>query len=148
MIGLLLAKLEKVDANKVVLMCLLHDIGETRSGDQNWVHKKYVSVDDHEIFRDQFSGIVGEPEFINIHAEYEERKTEEAKIAKDADLLDQILLLREYEWQGNNEAGKWLINKKDGHSLWSKSAKKLCKQIIASRPSEWWDNLWTDKRRK
>ena len=36
--------------------------------------------------------------------EYDERESLEAHLAKDADLLDQILLLREYEWVGNNEA--------------------------------------------
>jgi len=34
-IGYFLAKLENVSTEKVIIMCLLHDIPETRSGDQN-----------------------------------------------------------------------------------------------------------------
>ncbi len=49
MIGLFLAKLEKVDPFKVIVMCLLHDLEESRAGDQNWVHKKYVKVFEEEI---------------------------------------------------------------------------------------------------
>jgi putative hydrolase of HD superfamily len=43
-IGWFLAKAEKVDPYKVLLMCLSHDLSETRSGDQNWIHKKYIKV--------------------------------------------------------------------------------------------------------
>jgi len=33
---------------------------------------------------------------LELSKEYQERKTPEARIAKDADLLDQILILKEY----------------------------------------------------
>ena len=48
-IGWILAKEENADLYKVVMMCLLHDIGEIRSGDQNWVHKRYTKIYDKEI---------------------------------------------------------------------------------------------------
>ncbi|MDP4020918.1 MAG: HD domain-containing protein, partial [Candidatus Adlerbacteria bacterium] len=44
LIGWHLAKMEKVDPYKVVMMCLLHDVGEARTGDHNWVHKRYIKV--------------------------------------------------------------------------------------------------------
>jgi 5'-deoxynucleotidase YfbR-like HD superfamily hydrolase len=37
-------------------------------------------------------------ELLALSKEYQKRKTLEAKIAKDADLLDEILLLKEYEF--------------------------------------------------
>ena len=103
LIGWILAKKENADPYKVVMMCLLHDLGEVRSNDHNWVHKRYVKVFNDEIIAEQL-GTLPFDDFQEVVGEYEERKSKEAIIAKDADMLDQILLLREYDWQGNAEA--------------------------------------------
>lgn len=153
-IGWFLAKQEKADLYKTVVMCLLHDMAEARSGDHNWVHKKYVKIFEEEISEEQF-GSLPYDDFKKLMDEYKERKTKEAVLAKDADLLDQLLLLREYEWQGNREAAIWLRGKpgKNGQkdsrikALKSKSAKNLCAAIYKTEPSEWWNNLWTPKNR-
>jgi len=138
-IGYFLALEEKLDTGKVVKMCMTHDIGESRGGDQNWIHKKYVKVFEDEITKNA--------EITQIAKEYAERKTPEAKTAKDADLLDQLLLLREYEWQGNREAASWLKNANHDKMLFTKTARKIAKELRRQNPSEWWDNLWTSKRR-
>ena len=155
-IGWFLAKLEKVDLYKVVMMCLLHDLGEVRSGDHNWVHKRYVKIFEDEIKEEQL-GTLPFDDFKILQDEYDERKTKEAIIAKDADLLDQVLLLREYEWQGNREAKVWLdrkpSNKKDEfgnrqmNNLKTDGARKLGKAILNEVPSDWWNNLWTHENR-
>ncbi len=147
MIGLLLARLEKADPYKVVVMCLLHDIGEARSGDQNWVHKKYVKVFEEEITKNQLSKLPSESEWMTVVSEYNGRKSLESNIAKDADLIDQTLLLKEYEWRGNKEAALWLKNSRQIKMLKTKSGKKVGKVIWRRRPSEWWDNVWTSDRR-
>lgn len=152
-IGWLLAKQEEVDPYKVVMMCLLHDMGEVRAGDQNWLHKSYVKTFDDEINEDQL-GTLPFPDLKDFISEYEERESKEAIVAKDADLLDQILLLREYEWQGNKEASVWLRGKGDEEGnaqfrkLKTKSARELGKTIYDRAPSEWWNNLWTSNNRK
>ncbi len=152
-IGWFLAKEEKADPYKTVMMCLLHDMGEARTGDHNWIHKKYVKVFDEEIVKDQL-GTLPYPDFKEIADEYEERKTKEAVLAKDADLLDQLLLLREYDWQGNKEATIWLHGKSGNKTnaqlarLQSEAAKKIGEAIYNEDPSSWWDNLWTSNNRK
>lgn len=152
-IGWLLAKEERADSNKVMLMCLAHDITEARSGDQNWVHKRYVKVFNEELVKDQIKDLPGEKELVNILDEYEERKTKEAKIAKDADLIDQILLIKEYIWQGNKEAELWLKKGKGSSPnthlkmLKTLSAKKIARRIINQKPGDWWKDIWTEKRR-
>ena len=146
-IGYFLAKLEKANANKVVLMCLFHDIEEARSGDQNWVHKRFVKVFEEEIREGQLSPLPQNKELLLLSREYQERKTPEAKIAKDADLLDQILLLREYAWKGNKEAEIWLKGKEQEKRLFSPAAKKLAKEIYRQKPGDWWKRLWTAQRR-
>jgi putative hydrolase of HD superfamily len=137
--------MEKVNVNKVVQMCLLHDLTESRCGDQNWIHKRYVKVDENKISIDQFSPLPNSKDLIKLMREYNERKTPEANIAKDADRLDQTLLEREYVHMGNMEAKSW--GRTNRINLYSKSAKKLLKEIISQTPSDWWTHgLWTDKR--
>lgn len=142
-----LAKLEKADPYKVLLMSLFHDFSESRSGDQNWIHKKYIKVFETEIQNDQFSDKPFGEELSTVLNEYDKKRTLEAHLAKDADLLDQILLLREYEWSGNKEASIWLKGQEQEKRLFSASAKKLAKEIYTQRPSTWWNKIWTAERR-
>ena len=148
LISYFLAKQEKVDPYKVVIMALFHDFEEARSGDQNWVHKRYLTVDESAIIKDQVKDIVEDDELYQIAQEYEARKTVEAKLAKDADYLDQILLLKEYTQQGNKEADSWLVDNQQAKRLYSESAKKLAKEIINSEVDDWWLSLWTADRKK
>ncbi|HEU5114744.1 MAG TPA: HD domain-containing protein, partial [Candidatus Paceibacterota bacterium] len=97
MIGWFLAKMEGVDPYKVLAMCMIHDLAEIRSGDHNWIHKRYVKIFEDEIRKEQL-GTLPYPDLDIIAAEYAERKSAESVVAKDADLLDQILLLKEYVW--------------------------------------------------
>lgn len=146
-IAYLLATAEKVDVEKVITMAIFHDLGETRSGDQNWVHKRYVKVDEDEILDDQLKMLTSDNKVYEIMKEYNERKTKEAKIAKDADLLGQIILLKEYSEQGNKEALVWLNGGEQKKRLYSKTAKTIAKQILTTSPHDWWDDIWTDKRK-
>lgn len=151
LIGYFLAKKLKADANKVVKMCLLHDLEETRSSDHNWVHKKYVKVYEEEIRYDQLKNLPDSKELLELCKEYHERKTLESKIAKDADLLDEMFLLKEYAWQGNKEAKDWLkeINKESQQEklMSTKLAKGIAREAKKQSPSFWWKNLWTPHRR-
>lgn len=151
-IGWFLAYEEKADPYKTVMMCLLHDIGEIRHGDQNWVHKKYVKVFDDEVVDEQLKSLPMK-DLYDLAKEYKTRVSKEAIIAKDADLIDQVLLLREYEWQGNKEAKIWLHGKgsERGNAQINRlklpSSKRLCKEIYRGNPSDWWEHLWTSTNR-
>ncbi len=147
LIGWHLAKLEEADPYKVVMMCLLHDMGEIRSNDHNWVHKRYVKIYEEEITKDQL-GSLPFTDLYTFATEYMARETVEAKLAKEADILDQILLLREYEWQGSQEAKSWLETKsKDIARLQSEGAKALGHALLERSPSDWWQDIWTNQNR-
>jgi len=146
-IGYFLAKEVGADSDKVIKMCLLHDIEESRAGDQNWVHKKYVKVFENEIREEQLGKIPHSQELLDLSKEYDERKSLEAKVAKDSDLLDQILLLREYEWVGNKEAKRWLDGGVQGKRIYNQATRQIVKEIYKQKPSLWWHNLWTSDRR-
>ena len=75
------------------------------------------------------------------------------RLVKEADTLDQILLLREYAWAGNKEAEMWLHGKGGDKEATQLSklktdiGKELGKAIYEVAPSDWWNNLWTSKNR-
>jgi putative hydrolase of HD superfamily len=147
-----LAKEEGADPYKTVMMSLLHDIAEVRSGDHNWVHKKYIKIFEDEITKEQL-GTLPYPDLKDFTDEYMKRESVEAVIAKDADLLDQILLLREYDWNGNKEATIWLYGKSGTNinaqleKIKTKTARKLGEAIYKVNPSDWWNSLWTSNNR-
>ena len=145
-IGYFLAKSEGVDVGKVLTMCLFHDVGESRSGDQNWVHKRYVKVFEDEIIKDQLDGLEKTNSILEVMQEYNLRESEESKIAKDADKLDQYLLVKEYIMRGNQESLNW-IKDSSANNLHCDSAKKLFEELFISNPGTWWKNLWTETRR-
>jgi putative hydrolase of HD superfamily len=149
-IGYFLAKELNADCDKVLKMCLFHDMEEIRSGDQNWINKKYVKVFEEEIREDQLKELPHSQEIAEAAKEYDKRETAEAKIAKDADLLGQILALRDYEYRGLKEAGNWLNhgNESEYEKLLSTDlAKKIAKEAKSQSPHDWWQNFWTNNRR-
>ena len=150
-IAWMLAKLENADPYKTVMMALLHDFGELRSGDHNWIHKRYVKIFEDEIAKEQL-GDLPFNDLYEFSEEYVRRESKESIIAKDADIIDQILLLREYEWQGNKEARTWLEGKRGPQSkvmsrLKLASSRKLAEVINKRDPSKWWENLSTGNNR-
>ena len=153
MISWFLAKEEKADLYKTVIMSLLHDIGEARTNDHNWVHKRYIKIFEDEVIEQQL-GTLPYKDLKDLITEYQERKTKEAILAKEADLLDQVLLLKEYDWTGNKEAHVWLHGKgKDKGNAQLKKlktniGKRLGEAIYRVSPSDWWNNLWTPENRK
>ena len=153
LIGWFLAKKEGADPYKVVMMGLLHDMTEARTNDHNWVHKRYIKIFEEEV-REAQLGELPFNDLADIAAEYDKRESKESIIAKNADTLDQILLLREYEWQGNKEADIWLHGKPGEpkskvqlQKLTLDSAKELGDMMYEVSPSDWWDNLATGKNR-
>jgi len=137
-IGWLLAKLEGVDENKVIKMCLIKDVVETRRGPRNIIMRFYIPFHKEpeilkEISKDH------NLEFIQLESlfnEYFEHKTKEAIVAKDADILARMLLEKECWDLGNQKARKWL--EYSFKRLETKSGKELGKAIIKTDSDEWW----------
>lgn len=152
LIGYFLTENLEADSDKVTKMCLLHDLEEVRTGDQNWLHKSYVKSFEGEVREDQVEGLENVEEFEKLSQEYDERETLEAKIAKDADCLDQLMLLKEYAWQGNEEAKEWLHLDKDEKNeqekrLHTDLAQQLAREVKQQKPSSWWRDSWSSEGR-
>jgi len=142
-IGMILAELEKTDTNKVLKMCLFHDIAEARTGDANSINQQYLDIHEREAIKDQVSKLPIGKEILNLIDELEEQKSRESIVAKDADLLDQMVLQQEYFYKDSINGKIWQ-NHTEGR-LKTKTAKKLAKKIRESNPFEWLYQLIKDK---
>lgn len=142
-IGYALASGEpEADRNKVVLMCLFHDLPEARSGDHNYVNKKYVEVDEESAVRDQVRGLPFNNEIKTLINEFNSNETLEASLSKDADQLDLILELKEQLDLGNPNAQDWLTFAV--RRLHTESAKELAKVALKTHSTEWWFDKKTE----
>src|SRR3989338_11201374 len=80
-IGYTLAKLAqepKLDLDKVIKMCIFHDLSEARVSDLNYVHQKYTEKKEHEAVKDLTETLPFGQEISDIISEYEIRETLEA----------------------------------------------------------------------
>ncbi len=156
-IGYVLALLEKengndkIDENKVLKMCLFHDLPETRTGDQNFIHQKYVSADENEAIEDQCQDLFCGDELKNILKEYNEGKYDiekslEAVITKEADILEQLLQEKECQEKGNTHAAEWMKHSKS--RLKTENGKKIAEEIINGSSRDWWYDAVTKKKAK
>ena len=136
-IGYTLCKLENnVDESKVIKICLFHDLPEARTGDMNYVSKKYVEVDEEKAIRELAKTLFFGEEIESAIAEFNEKKTRESLIAHDADQLSLILQLKEYGDLGNKYSKEWI--EFAVKRLSTEAAKGLAEVIIKTDSSEWW----------
>jgi putative hydrolase of HD superfamily len=142
-IGMILANLENCDENKVLKMCLFHDTAEARIGDQNFINKQYLELHEKKAQQDQMKELPIAKEILPLLEEYKERKSKEAIVAKDADLLDQMILQQEYFYKDDKNRKIWQDYTEEG--LKTESAKKLAQKIRKSNPFEWLYQLAEDK---
>ena len=142
-IGYVLASQEPdADLNKVILMCLFHDLPEARTGDHNYVNKRYVRADEERAIRDQVRELLFGDEIISLTQEFNTDDTLEARLARDADQLDLILELKEQLDLGNPSARDWLSFAVK--RLLTGSAKGLAQEILTTDRAEWWFDKQTD----
>jgi putative hydrolase of HD superfamily len=142
-IGMIIAELEGCDVNKVLKMCLFHDVAEARIGDANFINKQYVDLAEEEAQKDQMKGLPIEKEVLGILEEFEKRENKESIVAKDADLIGQMVLQQEYFYKDPKNREIWQNHSEK--ALKTDSAKKLAQKIKISNPFEWLYELARDK---
>jgi putative hydrolase of HD superfamily len=124
------------DERRVFKLCLFHDLPEARTGDMNYVNKKYVAVDEEKAVRESTEKLFFGNEIQSAIEEFNEKKTREAIIARDADHLALILQLKECGDLGNKYSREWIAFAVK--RLCSENAKNMAASIITTDSSEWW----------
>lgn len=141
LVAYVLARLvdQPIDTHKLVMMCLFHDLPESRLGDLNYFQKKYVTPKLDKVLEDIASGSFLGPEIIGWIQEYEQGTSLEAKLAHDADQLELLLVLKRQEEAGNLRAKEWMSNllKRLGTEAGKQVAEAICQ---TSSDAWWWQN--------
>jgi putative hydrolases of HD superfamily len=150
-VGYSLCKMDKsLDELRVLKMCLFHDLPEARTGDMNYVNKKYVEVDEEKAVRELTEGLFFGNDIKAVIDEFNRKETKEALIALDADQIALILQLKEYGDLGNKYSEEWI--KYALQRLNTKEAKDLAGRIIKTDSSNWWfrekSDWWVNGNRK
>ncbi len=144
-VGFVLSGLDPAaDRFKVMKLCLFHDAVEVRTGDQNYVYKRYVSVDHEKAVNHLVADNPFGPEIRELIREYEEGRTREAKLAHDADQIDLLLVLKEQKDLNNPYAEAWIENLLK--RLHTEEGKTLARAILETDHTDWWfkgnDHWW------
>jgi putative hydrolase of HD superfamily len=145
-IGFTMARLDKeADVFTVMRMCLFHDLPESRTGDLNYVNKRYVKVEEDQAVKDLAQTLPFGKEIESLLEEFNAGKTREAQLARDADQLDLILELKEHQDLGNRYAKDWIHFALK--RLKTDLGQNLATQILETDSTAWWfegkDHWWT-----
>lgn len=142
-IGFALAAMSPAcNRNRVVLMCLFHDLPEARTGDHNYVNKKYVRIEEDRAIADQLGGLSFGEEVQGLLKEYNDCSTLESMLAKDADQIDLILELKAQLDCGNPNARDWLSFALE--RLSTKAGREMAASILETHSADWWFTKDTD----
>jgi putative hydrolases of HD superfamily len=141
---------EGVDVGKILKMCLLHDLHESRISDLNYVHQKYTERLEEKALKDLTGTLPFGKEIEALVEEYEARETMEARLAKDADRLEWLMALKEQLDTGNARAASWMDS---AHKRMDTDiAKQLAQKIMNTESDHWWfankDDKWWINRKK
>lgn len=121
---------------KIVKMALIHDIGESRTPDTNYLSKIYSSRDEEKAITDMLEGTVLKKELFELYKEYEERSSIEAKIVKDADNLDVDFEIQEQFYKGNQLKKIW-NRESTREALFTDTAKIMWDTLYKTNPQLW-----------
>jgi len=150
MIGYALAHLDpEADAGRVLQLCLFHDVPEARTGDLNYVAKKYLKVDEARAVDDLAATLPFGDDYRGLIAEFTGHNSREALIAHDADQLEMILALKEYKDLGNRYADEWYPF--SVRRLKTDAARRLAETIWTTDSTRWWfdedDDWWVEGKK-
>ena len=139
-IAWLIAIAEKADVQKVLKICLIHDIAESRTGDIAFMHRDYVVRHEELAENHIFADTLLEKEAATLLKEYTERKSLESRVVKDADNLDVDLELKELAKIGDTSAIGMQKNHRPeirAKKLYTKTAKRMWDEIQKTNPNNW-----------
>jgi len=138
MMGYTMARMAGVDADKVLKMCMFHDLEEARTGDLNYLQQAYVESDDDKALAHSMEDLPIEGEVLELIKEFGAQETDEARLAKDADVLELLFFLKEQKDKGNPQADNWI------RGTVTRLKTDIAKEIFNSASEimyyEWWYN--------
>ncbi|MFJ8798546.1 HD family hydrolase [Streptomyces sp. NPDC102487] len=138
LIATIIATLEGADPARAAFLATWHDTQETRTGDVNYLGRRYAPQADPEaVTADQVAGM---PDILasairDVVAEYEAKSTPEALCASDADKLECMIQGVEYKSQGYENAQRWIANSRG--RIKTKAGQELADAVLATGTLDW-----------
>src|SRR3989338_4307981 len=128
----------KADKPRVIFLSLIHDLGEGRTSDLNYIHQRYGRLAESKAIDDIAASVPFGEEIKEAYKEEQARETLEARLAKDADNLEWIATLREEEVKGNIKARSWVVSAVK--RLKTNAGKVVGARLLKTHPDAWWFN--------
>lgn len=142
-IAFVLSKLEPdADADRLMAMCLVHDLPEARIGDLNYVQKQYVTADESRAVAHAVEGLPFGGEIEALLTEFNAGRSLEAQLARDADQLSLALNLKALQDVGHTSPAKWIPHMQT--RLKTATGKALMMSILDRDRDSWWLEQYQD----
>ena len=136
-IGYVLSKMApEADALKLLQICLVHDLIEARTGDLNYVQKKYVSAQESQAIADLTRDLPFGKAVADLIQEFGSGETLEARLAHDADQLALVLELKALQDAGSPAPKAWLPHVVG--RVRTSVGQSLARQILDTSSDAWW----------
>ncbi len=136
----------KMDATlnleRMVAMALVHDLAEARTGDLNYVEKKYSIPDESKAISHLIKHISFGKDIEKLVKEFNQGATTEARLANDADQISFILELKKLSDIGARGPEKWLPVVMD--RLKTDVGRQIAQSIMGTSWDEWWMNDYSE----
>lgn len=131
-----------MDKEKMISMALVHDLAEARTGDFNYVEKKYADVDEAKAVSHLVKDIPFGNDIRELIEEFNLGQSEEARLVNDADQLSFILQLKKKQDTGAKGPEKWLPFVLE--RLKTDLGKRMAQAILETGWDEWWTKDYSE----
>jgi putative hydrolase of HD superfamily len=126
----------EANKEKLLLTALFHDFLEARTGDLNYMNKKYTTTDEAKAMEDAFKDLPFKEEAESLLKSFWLQDSLESILVKDADNIELLLQLKEQKDLGNPYAADWINFTLQRIS--TDEAKKLAESILETDSTNWW----------
>ena len=136
-IAYFLAKQLHANMETVMVMSVFHDFHEARTGELDKLAKIYTARNEAKANIDIFKGV--DDDLLSLLNTYEEKKTMEARIAYEANVIAfsvEVKLLME---KGNMHAKEWM--EANNSRLRLPESVALAKDLAATDSQNWWQSI-------
>lgn len=133
-----------VNTEKLLAMCLVHDLPEAKTGDLNYVQKKYVIADESKAIEDIAKNLPFGSSITDLIKEFNSGRSVEAELAHDADQIALILDLKVLSDIGYKPPKKWLPAALK--RLKTKIGKQIAEGLLKTEWDEWWLENYVDRQ--
>ncbi|MGD8833380.1 MAG: HD domain-containing protein [Desulfobacteraceae bacterium] len=141
MIAFVFAQLmPEADSERLMGMCLFHDLPETRIGDLNYVQKHYVKANEKKALADALENLPFRESIADLLEEFNAGETLEARLAHDADQLALIIDLMHLKEIGHDTPEKWLSHVKK--RLKTDIGIQLGNAVLSQEWDGWWRKIF------